>query len=104
MSVILSLKFRLIPLIKEPDEYYGMAGDKPVVACRLIEGYLPDDNDTPQATPQDFVDLDDPDAPLADGSDEEISSSPRLLPFAAGGGGAVLLAGIAYALARRKRE
>ncbi len=30
--------------LRDADEYYGMAGDKPVVACRLIEGYLPDDN------------------------------------------------------------
>lgn len=29
--------------LRSSDEYYGMAGDKPVVAFRLIEGYLPDD-------------------------------------------------------------
>ena len=29
--------------LHESEEFYGMAGDKPVVAFRLIEGYLPDD-------------------------------------------------------------
>ena len=63
------------------------------------------DNDTPQAAPNDFVDLDDPDAPLADGSDQEGKDSGSKLPFLIGGGiGALLLACIAYALARRRRE
>ena len=63
------------------------------------------DNDTPQAAPNDFVDLDDPDAPLADGSDQEDKDSGSKLPFLIGGGiGALLLACIAYALARRRRE
>ena len=63
------------------------------------------DNDTPQAAPSDFVDLDDPDAPLADGSDQEGKDSGSKLPFLIGGGiGALLLACIAYALARRRRE
>lgn len=63
------------------------------------------DNDTPQAAPSDFVDLDDPDAPLADGSDQEDKDSGSKLPLLIGGGiGVLLLACIAYALARRRRE
>ena len=63
------------------------------------------DGDTPQAAPQDFVDLDDPDAPLVDGNNQEDTDSGSKLPFLIGGGiGALLLACIAFALARRRRE
>lgn len=63
------------------------------------------DNNTPQAAPQEYVDLDDPEAPLTDGSNPEGADFGSKLPLIIGGGiGVLLLACIAYALARRRRE
>ena len=60
------------------------------------------DNDAPKAAPKDYVDIDDPEAPLA-GNDEEISSGRSALPFIAGGCGALLLI-VAAALLMRRRN
>lgn len=28
--------------IRDPEDFYGMPGDKPVIACKLVSGYIPD--------------------------------------------------------------
>ncbi len=61
------------------------------------------DNNTPQAAPKNYQDLDDSKTPLA-GTDEQEKSGSKL-PYVIGGGvGVLLLAGIAAMLLRRRRS
>ena len=62
------------------------------------------DNNTPQAAPKNYQDLDDSQTPLA-GMDDQEENSGSKLPYVIGGGvGVLLLAGIAAMLLRRRRS
>ena len=62
------------------------------------------DNDTPQAEPQEMIDLDDGDVPTTDAADTESKTGVSPVVIGAGVVALAAIAGLAIAFARRRRE